>query len=91
MASATAWKGHPSTPCTVLALCESLTEIAISVAPPPGARVGLKTTLRATDMASDRFRSTSFNISFEGPRKRIVQAFGVVHLVRNVKYLCAEN
>ena len=27
-------------------------------------------------------------MSFDGPRSRIVHAFGVVHSVRNVKYLC---
>jgi phage gp16-like protein len=61
--------------------------MAISVAPPPGARVGLKTALRATDMASARFLSISLRMSFDGPRRRIVQALGVVHSVRNVKYL----
>ena len=60
---------------------------AISVAPPPGARIGLKNTLRATDIASARFRSISFRMSFDGPRSRIVHAFGVVHSVRKVKYL----
>jgi len=61
--------------------------MAISVAPPPGQRVGLKTTFRATDMASARFRSISLRMSLEGPRRRIVQALGEVHLVRKVKYL----
>ena len=88
IASATALKGHPSTPCTVLAFACRTTLTAISVAPPPGARVGLKTTLRATAMASARLRSISFRMSLDGPRRRIVQAFGVVHSVRNVKYLC---
>ena len=61
--------------------------MAISVAPPPGAKVGLNTTLRATDMASAKLRSISFSTSLDGPRKRIVHALGVVHLVRKVKYL----
>ena len=87
IASATAWKGHPSTPWTVFAFWDKPTEIAISVAPPPGASVGLNTTLRATDIASARLRSISFNMSFEGPRRRIVHAFGVVHFVKKVKYL----
>ena len=61
--------------------------MAISVAPPPGARIGLKTTFLATDMASARFRSISFKISFDGPRSRIVHAFGDLHSSKNEKYL----
>jgi hypothetical protein len=63
------------------------TLIAISVAPPPGAKSGLNTTFLATDMASARFRSISFKMSFEGPRRKMVHAFGVLHSVRKVKYL----
>lgn len=87
MASATALKGQPSTPVTLRAFACSPTLIAISVAPPPGANVGLKTTLRATAMASARLRSISLRMSFEGPRKRIVHAFGILHSVRKLKYL----
>ena len=49
--------------------------------------MGLKTTFRATDMASARFRSISFRISFDGPRRRIVHAFGDLHSSKNEKYL----
>lgn len=49
--------------------------------------MGLKTTLRATDMASARFLSISLRMSFDGPRRRMVHALGVLHSVRNVKYL----
>jgi hypothetical protein len=90
IASATALYGHPSTPTTVLAFACRPTLTAISVAPPPGASIGLKTTLRATDMASARLRSISFRMSLDGPRRRIVHAFGVSHSVRNVKYLLME-
>src|SRR5262249_55327031 len=48
--------------------------------------LGLNMTFRATPMASCRFRSISFRTSFDGPRRRIVQAFGSSHSVRNVKY-----
>lgn len=89
-ASATALNGQPSTPTTLRAFRCRPTLIAISVAPPPGARVGLKTTLRATDIASARLRSISFRMSLEGPLSRIVHAFGVVHSVRNEKYLGAS-
>lgn len=65
--------------------------MAISVAPPPGARTGLKNTLRATDIASARFRSISFRMSFEGPRRSIVHALGAVHSTRNVKYLKGKS
>lgn len=91
IASATARNGHPSTPTTLRALACSPTLMAISVAPPPGARVGLKTTFRATDMASARLRSISLRMSFDGPRRRMVQAFGVWHSVRKVKYLGKKN
>lgn len=91
IASATARNGQPSTPVMLRAFAWRPTLIAISVAPPPGARIGLKNTLRATDIASARLRSTSLRISFEGPRSRIVQAFGVVHSVRKVKYLEAKR
>lgn len=87
IASATALYGHPSTPTIVLAFACNPTLTAISVAPPPGASNGLKKTFRATDMASARLRSISLRISLEGPRRRIVQAFGDAHSVRNVKYL----
>ena len=86
-ASATARNGPASTPVTARARACRPTATAISTAPPPGTSVGLKTTLRATDIASARLRSISFRMSFEGPRRRIVQAFGVVHSVRKVKYL----
>ena len=49
--------------------------------------MGLKTTFRATDMASARFRSISFKMSFDGPRRRIVHAFGDLHSSKNEKYL----
>lgn len=91
MASATALNGHPSTPWMLRALTWRPTLMAISVAPPPGANIGLKKTFRATDMASARLRSISFRMSFEGPRRRIVHAFGVLHSVRNVKYLSKEG
>lgn len=87
IASATALNGQPSTPVTPLAFACSPTLMAISVAPPPGARIGLKYTLRATERASARLRSISLRISFEGPRRRIVHAFGSAQAVRNVKYL----
>lgn len=90
IASATALNGQPSTPTTLRALACSPTLMAISVAPPPGARVGLKTTFRATDIASARLRSISFRMSFDGPRRRIVHALGVLHSVRKVKYLRKE-
>lgn len=64
-----------------------MTNMAISVAPPPGARTGLKKTFRATDMASARLRSISLRMSFDGPRRRIVHALGNEHSSRNVKYL----
>lgn len=86
IASATARNGQPSTPVINRAFVCRATLIAISVAPPPGARRGLNTTLRATAIASARLRSTSFSMSFDGPRRRIVHAFGDVHSVRNVKY-----
>lgn len=87
IASATALNGQLSMPWMVLAVCWRRTEMAISVAPPPGARSGLKITFRATDIASARFRSISLITSLEGPRSKIVHAFGVLHLVKNVKYL----
>lgn len=87
IASATALNGQPSTPVMLRALACRPTLIAISVAPPPGARMGSKKTFRATDMASARLRSISFKMSFEGPRSRIVHAFGVEHSVKKVKYL----
>jgi hypothetical protein len=87
IASATALKGHPSTPTMVLAFACRPTLIAISVAPPPGASMGLNMTLRATDIASARLRSISFKMSFEGPRSKMVQALGERHSVRKVKYL----
>ena len=86
-ASATARKGPASTPVTARARACRPTEMAISTAPPPGRSVGLKTTLRATDMASARLRSISFRMSLDGPRRRMVQALGVVHSVRKEKYL----
>jgi hypothetical protein len=86
-ASAIALYGAPATPGSNLAFSLNETEMAISVAPPPGARIGLKTTFRATDMASARFRSISFKMSFDGPRKRIVHAFGDLHSSKNEKYL----
>lgn len=43
-------------------------------------------TFLATPMASCKFRSISFNTSFEGPLKRIVHARGSLHFVRKVKY-----
>ena len=86
-ASAIALYGAPATPGSNLAFSLNETEMAISVAPPPGARIGLKTTFRATDMASARFRSISFRISFDGPRRRIVHAFGDLHSSKNEKYL----
>jgi hypothetical protein len=89
-ASATARYGAPATPSMALAFLASATLIAISVAPPPGANVGLNTTFRATDMASARFRSISLRISFDGPRSKIVQAFGDLHSSMNVKYLRKE-
>lgn len=87
IASATARYGQPSTPVILRALAWRPTLMAISVAPPPGARMGLNTTLRATDIASARLRSISLRMSFDGPRRRMVHAFGVVHSVRKVKYL----
>ena len=87
IASATARNGQPSTPVTLRAFACSPTLIAISVAPPPGASVGSKKTLRATDIASARLRSISFRMSFEGPRRSTVHALGVAHSVRKVKYL----
>lgn len=87
IASLTALNGHPSTPSIVRAFFANPTEMAISVAPPPGASRGSKTTLRATAIASARFRSISCRMSFDGPRRRIVHAFGFWHLVRKVKYL----
>ena len=86
-ASAIALYGAPATPGSNLAFSLNETEMAISVAPPPGARMGLKTTFRATDMASARFRSISFKMSFDGPRRRIVHAFGDLHSSKNEKYL----
>lgn len=85
IASLTALNGQPSTPSIPLAFLLSPTEMAISVAPPPGAKRGSKTTLRATAMASARLRSTSCKMSFDGPRRRMVHAFGSLHLTRNVK------
>lgn len=79
MASATALNGQPSTPWIDRAFACKPTLMAISVAPPPGARIGLKKTFRATDIASARLRSISLRMSFEGPRRRIVHAFGVLH------------
>ena len=38
-------------------------------------------------MASARFRSISLRISFDGPRRRIVHAFGDLHSSKNEKYL----
>jgi len=86
-ASATARYGQLSIPCIVFPFFCKLTEIAISVAPPPGDKNGLNTTLRATDMASARLRSISFRTSLDGPLSRIVHAFGAIHFVRNAKYL----
>jgi len=86
-ASATARNGPALTPVTARARACRPTEMAISTAPPPGTSVGLKTTLRATDMASARLRSISFKMSLDGPRRRMVHALGVVHSVRKVKYL----
>ncbi len=37
-------------------------------------------------MASCRFRSISLRTSFEGPRRRMVQALGLRHWVMKVKY-----
>lgn len=78
--------GAPATPGRLFAFSFSATEMAISVAPPPGARIGLKTTFRATDMASAKFRSISLRMSFEGPRRRMVHALGDLHWSRKVKY-----
>ena len=86
-ASATARKGPASTPVTARARACKPTEMAISTAPPPGTSVGLKTTLRATDMASAKLRSISLRMSLDGPRRRMVHALGVVHSVRKAKYL----
>ena len=86
IASATARKGQPSTPVTVRAFACNPTLIAISVAPPPGARVGSKKTLRATDIASARLRSISLMTSLDGPRRRMVHAWGSLHSVRKEKY-----
>jgi hypothetical protein len=90
-ASATARNGPASTPVTALAHACRPTETAISTAPPPGTSVGLNTTLRATDIASAKLRSISFKMSLDGPRRRMVQAFGVVHSVRKVKYLESDE
>lgn len=90
-ASATALNGHPSTPVTLRALACNPTLIAISVAPPPGARRGLKYALRATLRASARLRSISLSMSLEGPRRRMVHALGFLHSVRNVKYLSGSR
>lgn len=91
IASATALKGQPSIPVTLRALACRPTLIAISVAPPPGARMGLKKTFRATDIASARLRSISLRMSFEGPRSNIVHALGVLHSTRKVKYLLKRS
>jgi len=85
-ASAIARYGAPATPGRLLAFSANATEMAISVAPPPGARIGLKTTFRATDMASAKFRSISFRMSLEGPRSRMVHALGEAHFSKKVKY-----
>jgi len=50
----------------------------------PKVSSGLKTTLRATDIASVRFRS---GISFEHPYRILVQAFRDSHSVKKVRYL----
>ena len=62
------------------------TKVAISTAI-PGTSVGLKTTLRVTDMASARLRSTSFEMTLDSSRRSMVHALGVVYSVRKVKYL----
>ena len=86
-ASAIALYGAPATPGSSFAFSANETEMAISVAPPPGARIGLNTTFRATDIASAKFRSISLRISLEGPRRRMVQALGDLHSSRKEKYL----
>ena len=48
--------------------------------------MGLNTTFLATLMASAKFLSISFKISFDGPRSKIVHALGDLHSSRNVKY-----
>lgn len=77
-------------PVMLLALACSPMLMAISVAPLPGTRIGLKYILRVTERvsarASARFRSISLRMSFEGPRRRIVHTFGLVQAVRKVKY-----
>ena len=86
MASAMALYGHCATPSTDLAFWASRTDTAISVAPPPGESRGWNKTFLATLIASWRLRSISLRMSLLGPRSRMVQAFGFLHLVRNVKY-----
>ena len=71
-ASTTAQNGPTLTPVTARARVCRPTEMVISTAPPPGRSVRLKTTLRATDMASTRLQSISFKMSLDGPRKMVV-------------------
>lgn len=83
-ASAMARYGHCATPSTSFARADRRTLTAISVAPPPGESRGRNMTLRATPIASCRFRSTSLSMSFDGPRNKIVQACGFWQRVRKV-------
>ncbi|KAF0772463.1 Uncharacterized protein FWK35_00001200 [Aphis craccivora] len=61
-------------------------DIAISMEPPPATNLGFNIMFLATCKASCKFLSTSFNISLLGPLSNIVQAFGLMHSVMNVKY-----
>mmetsp|Transcript_47647 Transcript_47647/g.69864 ORF Transcript_47647/g.69864 Transcript_47647/m.69864 type:complete len:318 (-) Transcript_47647:49-1002(-) len=85
-ASATTEKGHFWIPWIEAASLRSATASAISTAPPPGSSLGSRATLRDTSMQSCKLRSTSLRRSFEGPRRRIVQAFGDLQSTKNEKY-----
>ena len=88
-ASPTAAKGSASSPLCVFASACRRHATSISVAPPPahhhhhhhppGSSRGSNTTLRATCMASCRFRSISFSASLLPPRSSTEHALGSSH------------
>mmetsp|Transcript_19693 Transcript_19693/g.54980 ORF Transcript_19693/g.54980 Transcript_19693/m.54980 type:complete len:330 (+) Transcript_19693:290-1279(+) len=85
IATPTALYGHDSMPWRPVARSASPLLTAISHTPPPGTRRGSKHMLRATPMASTRLRSTSFRMSLDAPRSKIVQALGSSQSTMKVK------
>mmetsp|Transcript_16990 Transcript_16990/g.50708 ORF Transcript_16990/g.50708 Transcript_16990/m.50708 type:complete len:257 (-) Transcript_16990:1009-1779(-) len=84
-ATPTAAYGHCSTPDMAAARSFRPRDTAISAAPPPGTKRGSATTLRATPMASCRFRSTSFSTSLLAPRNTTLHALGSLQSTMKVK------